>query len=376
MFNSKILSLDIGSKNTKIVLGTQSKKNVIVEKTITMPTPVGCYNDGNILDITKFKSEILDILQTENIKCKNIVITSKSTSVITRDIDIPVAKKEDMDSIIKFQMERYLPIMFDDYIMQYKVLEEFEDEGVKKAKVTVVVYPKVMAEGYYNLVKELKGNAVALDISSNSINKLFIEDIKVNDENYSLEDTVAVIDLGYDFMNVNIISAGNVQFTRIITYGGSHIDIDIAKQLVISEEEAENKKLEGCNLDIDSLSDLQSSLINDVAKEQVRNWTQEIERMINYYKNKDKGNKVDKIYIYGGSSNLKGIEKFIKDALNLPVIKIQSLSNVNCSKINESKSNPSRIEPFKVDSSKVDASNIDMQLSKYLNAIGAIIRLR
>ena len=35
MFNSKFLSLDIGSKNTKIVLGTQSKKNVIIEQTKT-----------------------------------------------------------------------------------------------------------------------------------------------------------------------------------------------------------------------------------------------------------------------------------------------------------------------------------------------------
>ena len=58
MFNSKILSLDIGSKNTKIVLGTQSKKNVIIEKAITMPTPLGAYNDGNILDIAKFENEI------------------------------------------------------------------------------------------------------------------------------------------------------------------------------------------------------------------------------------------------------------------------------------------------------------------------------
>jgi len=38
---------------------------------------------------------------------------------------------------------------------------------------------------------------VALDISLNSINKLFGDDIKVNDENYSLEDTVEVIDLGF-----------------------------------------------------------------------------------------------------------------------------------------------------------------------------------
>lgn len=369
MFNSKVLSLDIGSKETKIVLGTQSKKNVIIEKVITIPTPEESCNNGNILDVTKLKSGILDILQKKNIKCKNIIITTKSTLIITRDIETPLAKKEDMDSIIRFQMEKYLPIRFDEYIMQYKVLEEFEEDGVKKAKVTVVVYPKNMVAGYYNLIKELKGNAVALDISSNSINKLFIEDIKVNDENYRLEETVAVIDLGYNFINVNIITGGNVQFTRIITYGGANINIDIAKQLSISEEEAEVQKMEICNLETDSLSDINSSTVNDIAKAQVRNWIHEIERLLNYYKSKEQGNKVDKIYIYGGSSNLKGIETFIKDSLNLPVIKIQSLSNVNCSKINESKEVLDKIDIFKVDSSKVE-------VSKYLNAIGAIIRLR
>jgi len=344
MFNSKVLSLDIGSKNTKIVLGMQHRKNVTIEKAITMITPIGCYNDGNISDIAKFKNEILDVLQAENIKCKNIIITTKSTTVITRDIDIPIAKKEDMDSIIKFQMERYLPIKFEDYIMQYKILEEFEAENIKQAKFAVVVYPKIMVDGYYNLIKELKCNAVALDISSNSINKLFIDNIQVNDENYSLEDTVAVIDLGHDFTNVNIISEGNVLFTRIINYGGSHIDIDIAKQLSISEEEAEDQKFKNCNLERESLSDMQSSMVNDIAKTQVKNWIHEIEKLLNYYKNKKQGNKIDKIYIFGGSSNLKGIETFMKDVVNLPVTRIHNLSNVKWSKINVSKVDTAMLE--------------------------------
>lgn len=362
MFNSKVLSLDIGSKNTKIVLGIQSKRNVRIEKFFTIPTPAGCYNDGNILDITQLKSEIFDVLKGENVKCKNVIITTKSTTVITRDIDIPVAKKEDMDAIIKFQMEKYLPIKFENYIIQYKLLEEFEDDNVKMAKITVVVYPKIMAEGYFELIKKLNCNAVALDISSNSINKLFIEDIKVNDENYSVEDTVAVIDLGSDFINVNIITKGNVQFTRIITNGGSYIDMDIAKQLSVSEQEAENQKIKCCNLTGVSLSDMQSSTVNDIAKAQVRGWTGEIERLLNYYKSKEQGNKVDKIYIYGGSSNLKGIEEFMKDALYLPVIKIHKLSNVNKTK-----------EILK--KTKIDSIEIDEDLNKYLNAIGAIIRL-
>ncbi|MBU3144901.1 pilus assembly protein PilM [Clostridium sp. CF012] len=371
MFNQKVLSLDIGSKNTKIVLGSQSRKNVIIEKAITIPTPVGCYNDGNILDVTKFKSEIMDVLQGQSIKCRNIIITTKSTSVITRDIEIPVAKQEDMVSIINFQMEKYLPIKFENYIIQYRILEEFQDENVKMAKITVVVYPKTMAEGYYKLVKELNGNAVALDISSNSINKLFIEDIRVNDENYSIEDTVAIIDLGYDFINVNIITDRNVQFTRIITYGGSNIEIDISKQLSISEEEAEKQKIKFCDLQGGSLSEMKSPTINDIAKAQIIMWTQEIEKLFNYYKNKEQGNKIDKIYIYGGSSNLKGIETFIKDALYLPVTKIQRLSNVNCSKTKEL-----NVKQAKVDLSKVDSAKIELDLSKYLNAIGAIIRLR
>lgn len=363
MFNTKVLSLDIGSKNTKIVLGTQSKRNVKIEKAFTIPTPAGCYNDGNILDITKLESEILDGMQEENVKCKNIIITTKSTTIITRDIDIPIAKKEDMDSIIKFQMEKYLPIKFENYIIQHKILEEFEDENIKMAKNTVVVYPKIMAAGYFELIKKLNCNAVALDISSNSINKLFTYDIKVNDENYNVEDTVAVIDLGSDFINVNIITKGNVQFTRIITNGGSNIDIDIAKQLSVSEEEAENQKIKCCNLTGVSLSDMQCSTVNDIAKAQVRNWIEEIERLLNYYKSKEQGNKIDKIYIYGGSSNIKGIEEFMKDALYLPIIKIHELSNVN--KIKEN-----------VKETKINSSETDVELSNYLNAVGAIIRLR
>ena len=88
------------------------------------------------------------------------------------------------------------------------------------------------------------------------------------------------------FTNVNIISDGNVQFTRIINYGGAFIDIDIAKELSISEAAAEDQKLKGCNLERESLSDMQGSIVNDIAKAQVRNWIQEIEKLLNYYKSK------------------------------------------------------------------------------------------
>jgi hypothetical protein len=53
----------------------------------------------------------------------------------------------------------------------------------------------------------------------------------------------------------------------------------------------------------------------------------------------------------------------MKDALYLPIIKIHELSNVN--KIKEN-----------VKETKINSSETDVELSNYLNAVGAIIRLR
>lgn len=46
-----------------------------------------------VITFTILKSEIKDVLQGKNIKCKNIIITTKITSVIISDIDILIEKK-------------------------------------------------------------------------------------------------------------------------------------------------------------------------------------------------------------------------------------------------------------------------------------------
>ena len=79
----------------------------------------------------------------------------------------------------------------------------------------------------------------------------------------------------------------------------------------------------------------------------------EIERIFKFYLSKSVGNKIDKIYLYGGTSNIKGIEKYVKDKFNMPVKKIDKLNNVD----------------FTSKELK------ELSMDRYLNAIGAIIRL-
>lgn len=62
--------------------------------------------------------------------------------------------------------------------------------------------------------------------------------------------------------------------------------------------------------------------------------------------------RIDKIYIYGGTSKLKGLKEYIKNRLNIEVVKIETVNNIEISK-----------------------SAVINNLDQYLNAIGALLRL-
>jgi len=351
LFNNKVLSIDIGSKNIKIILGKQNKNSVLVEKATLIETPHNSYKDGNIVNIESLKSVINKYIKNENIKAKKTICTVQSTAIINREIILPIAKKEEeMNTMVRFEIEQYLPIMFDDYVIEYKILETFIEEDVKKGRITVAALPKTIAEDYLKLIKELNLIPVALDMNSNAVSKLYESKVTINDENSSLNKTVAVIDIGHNHMNLNMISNGVLEFSRVIPVGSSEIDINIANMSNVSLEEAEKRKIENSNLNnINSLISLE--MLNDVVKDSVNAWIQEIRRLFRYYKNIKRENKIEEIYLYGGGADIKGLEDYLQNELDIPVVKIEKISTI-----------------------KLGKEVQDIKLNQYLNCIGSIIR--
>ncbi len=351
MFNDKVLSIDIGSKNIKIVVGKQTKNNVLVEKAMIIETPPNSYKDGSIWSIEDLKSVITKYVQSENIKTKKTICTVQSTSIINREITVPVAKKEEeMNTMVRFEIEQYLPIMFDDYVIEYKILETFMEENIKKGRIIVAALPKTIVEDYLKLIKELNLIPVALDMNSNAVSKLCESKVTINDENSSLDKTVAVIDIGHNHMNLNMISNGVLEFSRVIPVGSNEIDTNIANMLNLSLEEAEKRKIENSNLNNNN-SLISLEMLNDVVKDSVNNWIQEIRRLFRYYENIKRENRIEEIYLYGGGSEIKGLEDHFKKELNIEVVKIEKMSNI-----------------------KLGKEAQDIKLNQYLNCIGSIIR--
>ncbi len=345
-----IVAVDIGTYSIKIVEGSHNMNTVNIDKIATIPTPSETFYDGQITDKEKIKEIVGVVLREENIKTKNTAFTLESTDAISREIVLPWAKPEELEQIIGYEVEQYLPIEINKYILQYKIIEEFEEDGAKKVTVLVVALPKIISEDYLDLGKSIGLTPHYLDTHSNAVHKLLDPKTVVNDS-YPLEDqTIAAIDLGHQFINITIINKGQFEFNRLINNGGKDINTGIIHSLGISSEEAETEKREMKNINHNTEQDSPSVLM-DIVEETIQDWLNEIQKIFRYYMSRSTDNVIDSICIYGGSSNIEGISTYIQEFFDMPAFKINSLNNV-----------------------KFDNSLEEIDISSYINAIGAIIR--
>ena len=312
----KAISIDIGSENTKIVVGRYHKNKVSIDKAFSFKTPEGSIEDGHIEDIDSLATAINDALDSNNVKNDNVIFTTNSTSIINRTIIIPKVNEDEIESVIKYEVQQYLPINLEDHMIQYNILDEKVIDGNEKLEVLIVVYPNKMVYSYYVMNPEIK-------------------------------ESVLSIDMGAENIALTIIKDNELILIKTTKSGGNYLNSKISKVLEISLENAEMQKRENCNL-----MNREEGPLEHVVREVVDSWFDEASRIIKYYKSKNTQNNIDKIYLCGGSSNIKGLERYVSTKLNMKVKIVQGNSNIEFKKGVE-----------------------EVNISEYINAIGALIRL-
>ena len=226
-------------------------------------------------------------------------------------------------------------------MIQYNVLGEKVIDGNEKLEVLIVVYPNKMVYSYAELVNKIGGKPYALDLNYNSKRKAYYV------MNPEIKESILSIDMGAENIGLTIIKDNELILIKTTKSGGNYLNSKISKVLEISLENAEMQKRENCNL-----MNREEGPLEHVVREVVDSWFDEASRIIKYYKSKNTQNNIDKIYICGGSSNIKGLERYVSTKLNMKVKIVQGNSNIE----------------FKKGVEEVD-------ISEYINAIGALIRL-
>ena len=316
MFNKEVLSFDIGTYSTKVVLGKGMKNKVMIKEAFTFPTPVGTVEDGQIINSLPLKEEILKNLDERGIYVNKAVFTLASTKAITRELILPFANEKKLEAMVPYELSKQLPITVDNYVIKYLLLDVFVEDKTKKAHVLVIALPKYIVKQYWDLCTELEIEPTFLTLHGVSAIGLFPPQKSVIT---GQPETIALIDLGHSSINCNIISKGNFVFNRIISTVGMKVSLD-------------------------KLTNYDKG-----AKEVINKWLEEIKMILRFYYSLDSNKDVDKIILLGGSANINNITSIFEEKLERPTTILEDNEGVI-----------------------YKGNNEDFSLNQYFNAVSAL----
>lgn len=345
----RLVSLDIGSSDIKIVEGQVKGGKLKIYNMKKIKSPEDIIQDGELFNEESILLKLKEEMKTQGVRTKNIALVSSSSTIISREIIVPyVENNEELKTLVNYEIEQFLAINLNNYVIQFMRLEEVMVDEVRKQKIFTIIYPKNLIESYRNLAEKLLLNPYALDISNNSIRKLSsIADI-YNVDLINKEESILYLDLGYKSVDLSIVNNNKLEFIRVMPIGGIEIDRFIADFNGISMEEAEEIK----KTQVEVGKHRKENQLNDGVVEVIEGWLEDLNRIIQFYTNKSNGKKISHIYLYGGTSKLRGIDEYIALKTGIETTKIITANNIEFSK-------------------NVNTTTIE----EYVNALGALVRL-
>lgn len=319
------LSIDIGNRNIKIVQGKYVDKKVEIMNYDIIDTPCHSVSDGKIIGVNAIVQSIRDSINKNKMWADELILLITGTGIITRDIQVPKSSDEEMAKIVEYQAQQYFPVDLNNYILDFKVLEEVQKDEGTFSRVLLVAVPYKQVEEYMKIPKMLKMEINSIDLHANCVAKfLFGENnLNINAEKDSSElpREFVVLDIGADTTEIYIFCNNSLKFNRILLTGGSDIDKKIAQVFQIDSKEAENNKIFKARVNDEAekweiTEEVES--ISRCAKESITNFAEDLTRFLDFYNSRAEENCISKIYVCGGGSKLQGLSSFLGDSFDIP----------------------------------------------------------
>jgi type IV pilus assembly protein PilM len=301
-----VIGVDIGSSSIKAVELKEAKRGYELVNYGIAPIPSEVIVDGAIMDSVTVVNAVKGLLSERKIKTRDAAISLSGHSVIIKKITLPAMTEAELGESIQWEAEQYIPFPISDVNIDFHILEMVP--GQPQMDVLIVAAKKDMINDYTAVMTEAGLNTVVVDVDSFALENMYCANYEVLPD-----ETVALVNLGANVININILKGGTSTLTRDVTAGGRQITTEIQKHLGVSYEDAEvlkcGGKVEGVDSkDVDSIVKFSSGAL-----------VTEVQRSFDFYLSTAHEGRIDRAYLSGGSSKIKGIAEAVSERAGVPV---------------------------------------------------------
>ncbi|MBL7085436.1 MAG: pilus assembly protein PilM [Candidatus Omnitrophica bacterium] len=242
----------------------------------------------------------------------------------TKILTLPYMPKAEILRALKWGMKDSISFPIDEAALDYQILQEVSEGAVKKLRLAVACSPAQTIKGCFNLLNQSVVQPFLFTQHAFTLKNIITNLAPEADK------TIAVLDIGYNFSELFIFRNRDFSFSRKLPIVGRDFTRCLTQVLVselgrleLTLDEAEKIKRRYGIPDAGSSGILEGKLTGaqliSLLRPNVEKLAEEIERSFDFYREKEKGERIERLILLGGGSNLNGLAKALSQSLDIPV---------------------------------------------------------
>ena len=306
------VGLDIGSGLIKVAVIDHSRSEPELIRVAVVPLLADAIVEGEIMDPGIVAEAIQAALAAADVKGKQVVTAVGGRDVIIKKIQIERVKEQQARELMRWEAEQHVPFDMESVELDFQILDPNAD-GVEMS-VLLVAAKRELVEAKIRILTDAGLDPALVDVDAFALHNAF-------EVNYpdAMHGVVALVNIGHEVTNINILDEGVPILTRDITVGTRRFREDLQRERGLSADEAQ-QLLQGYD---------RSEHLDAVLDGRGEEIAVGVERAAAFLASSSRtGGQVRAIYICGGGSRIPGLTDVLADRLRLSVQQANPLVNL------------------------------------------------
>ncbi|GMV07126.1 MAG: hypothetical protein AMXMBFR53_34010 [Gemmatimonadota bacterium] len=294
------IGLDIGSGFVKVVEVDHSGDQPEVSRVAMRPLLPDAIVEGEIMDYGLVSDTVRGLFQEMGMKSADVVTAVGGHDVIIKKIQMDRMKESDAREVIRWEAEQHVPFDIKSVELDFQILNP-HDDGMQM-EVLLVAAKRELVDNKVGLLQDAGINPIVIDVDAFALHNAF-------EHNYpeAQEGIIALVNVGHETTNVNILEDGVPILTRDIPFGSRRIREDLQRERGLTAEQAED--VVQARETVEDLERFVDASADEIAVG--------IERASAFLMTREDGESLGKIFLSGGGARVPGMVEALARRMNV-----------------------------------------------------------
>jgi len=232
-----------------------------------------------------------------------------------------ISDSQQLENAVRFRAQEVLPIPLEEAVIDFQELSRRTDEeGNPVVRILLVVAYRELIDRYVTACKKAGLRLSGIDLEAFALLRALAEP-RLEEDGPS-EAAIVVVSIGHDRSTFAVSDGRVCEFTRVLEWGGSTLDVAIARELNVAPSEAapfkRNLSLTGDGVP-EGLTAEQAPVVREAVRRQLQNFARELVSSLQFYQNQPGSLGIGEIVITGGTAHLGGLAEELQKLIGVRV---------------------------------------------------------